>query len=289
MDVAIIGLGLIGSSLAYQLTKAGASVKGYARKQETIDKALELGLIEFGNTNLETIVADVDIVVLAVPIEIIPILIMEVDEYSKKDTVIIDVGSVKKYIMDEAEKMTLQNALFVGAHPMAGSEKVGIDNYIKDLYVEKPFIVTYPNEATKKKTTKVINDFVGLIKGKYIEMDEDTHDKMVSEISHIPYLLSSVLYNQVERGSSKQVASTGYQDMTRIAHSDPLWGTMVSFLNRDNICNGIDEMIAALNFVKKSISRGDVDVVFDYLNIDNKDNTKKNLVKKQINDYYGLK
>lgn len=288
MKTAIVGLGLIGSSLAYQLKEAGCSVIGYARKQETVDKALTLGIIDSGSTNLETVVAEVDIVVLAIPIEIIPIMIKEVDEYVSNGTVVVDVGSVKKYIMDQVSGMSLQNALFVGAHPMAGSEKVGIDNFVRDLYIDKPFIVTYPDESIKKKTQKLIKEFVKIIKSKYIEMDEDTHDKMVSDISHIPYILSSVLYNQVARGNSEKVASSGYRDMTRIAHSDPLWGTVVSFLNKDNICNGIDEMIAALNFVKKSISKGDIDTIFDYLNIDNKDNTKKNLVKKQINDYYGL-
>jgi len=275
--------------MAYQFKSVGSTVKGYARNRSTVEKALTFGIIDSGSTNLEEVVCNVDVVVLAVPIEIIPIMIKEVEEVLDSETIVMDVGSVKKYIMDEANKMSLKKALFVGAHPMAGSEKVGIDNFIKDLYVDKPFIVNYPNDNIKSKTEKKVKEFVRILRSNYIEMDEYTHDKMVAEISHIPYVLSSVLFNHVARGQARKVASTGYRDMTRIAHSDPLWGTVVSFFNRENICNGIDEIIAALNFIKKSLTIADIDSIFDFLNIDNVDNTKKNLVKKQIYDYYDLK
>ncbi len=289
MKVAVVGLGLIGSSLALALTQAQVVVKGYARRQETIDKARALHILQEGSTSLQQIVTDVDLVVIALPIEHIPSMVKQIDELLINETLVIDVASVKGYIMQAVSEYSLKKALFVGAHPMAGSEHVGIDYLVKDLFLDKPFIVTYPSDETKTKTQKQLQDFTQIIKAKYMELSAEKHDQMVAAVSHLPYMVAISLYNRylLDAQELATVASSGFRDTSRVAHSDPLWGLLVAATNKENIVKELTNTIKIMEDIKNKIEKADLLELVKIFNVDKVpiEDSKIDLVKKLINVY----
>ncbi|MDD5455504.1 MAG: prephenate dehydrogenase/arogenate dehydrogenase family protein [Candidatus Margulisbacteria bacterium] len=291
MKITVVGMGLIGSSLAWQLRNKGIYVKGYARKKETIAQAYKYKLIDEGSTDLKTAVKSVDLIIIALPIEIIPEYIQKIDTFLNKKTLVIDVASVKLFIVDQVKSMQLKKVMFVGAHPMAGSEKTGIANYVKNLFEDKAFIVTYINIKDKKLFEPVLRKLTGLLKARYMVLSAEEHDRTIATISHLPYVVACSLYNRyLQEEDLNRVASTGFRDTTRIAHSDPYWGLLVTLLNKDNLVNGIDEHITQLKKIKTNLKKINIEEIFDFLNIDGikGDRKKLQLVKKQITDYYKL-
>lgn len=272
LRVGVIGLGLMGGSLAWQLKTAGCFVKGYARNPETVRKALERGFISEGFVEIVSTVTHVDIVVVALPIEHIPEMIHQIDLVLTQPTIVVDVGSVKKYILDEVATLKPAKAIFVGGHPMAGSEKTGLDHAIQTLFCDRPFIVCYPDESLKGRAEQPLKQLIEALRAHYIEMTAEDHDERVAVISHLPYLVSVLVYRRYLEEADKLsgVASTGFRDVTRIAHSDPIWGITVAQLNSTNLVHEIDGLIRELTQVKQEINTHAVHSLLKRLNVDEK-------------------
>ena len=172
---------------------------------------------------------------------------------------------------------------------MAGSEKTGVDNFQKELFKNKPFIVCYPTIPVRVKATKIIMELVRVLEARYLELSAEEHDRQVAIISHLPYLMANLLFNLYFKEESilKQVASTGFMDTTRVAHSDPLWGTMVALMNKDALIPQIDAVILSLQSLKADILTLDPKALFDRFNVDhvNEEPTKIALIKKWAQDY----
>jgi len=256
VKVCIIGLGLIGASMAWQLKSKGHHVTGVARRQKTLDLAYEQNLIDAGYLEVCRSALQVDLVVVAVPLELIVSTIVHIDTFLSSQTLVIDVGSVKKHIIDDIKSKYLKKTLFVGGHPMAGSEKTGLENFQKDLFSGKPFILCYPSDEVRKQSTLLLQRFVADLDATVCELSAEDHDQRVAAISHLPYILANTLFNLYlkDEPSLKEVASTGFLDTTRVAHSDPLWGTMVALMNKDALIPQIDAVISSLQLLKSDIS-----------------------------------
>lgn len=289
MRVSVVGLGMIGSSMAWQLRQAEVTVSGYARRQDTIDKALDQGVIDEGSTDLATVVRGADIIVVALPIELIPRMVFQIDALLTRKTLVIDVGSVKTYIMSQIAARPLAHVDFVGGHPMAGSEKSGFEHYVQQLFVGKAFIFTYPNKHIQAIYEGVLKTLAHQLQARYLTMTALDHDRRVSAISHLPYLLSVALYNRYARQKDalSAVASTGFSGMTRIAHSDPLWGLTVAGFNAENVSKDLGEIIESLQKIKYAVDSRDVDFLLTCFNVDHEQMNpeKMNLVKNHICGY----
>ncbi len=289
MKVCIVGLGLIGASLAWQLKAKGHTVTGIARRQETLDLAISRKVIDKGYVEVCPSALQVDLVIVALPLELIVSTILQIEGCLSAPTIVIDVGSVKTQIMKDLETRNLNKTIFVGGHPMAGSEKTGIDNFQKELFKNKPFIVCYPSIPVRLKATKIIMELVRELEARYLELSAEEHDRQVAIISHLPYLMANILFNLYlkDEKTLKQVASTGFMDTTRVAHSDPLWGAMVVLMNKQSLIPQIDAVISSLQSLKADILTIDPKALFKRFNVDhvNEDPAKIELIKKWIQEY----
>ncbi|MBI4335693.1 MAG: prephenate dehydrogenase/arogenate dehydrogenase family protein [Candidatus Omnitrophica bacterium] len=220
--VTIIGVGLIGGSigLAIKKRRLAKEVVGVFRRSSTLGKALRRGAVDRGVMSIKDGVEGADLIILATPVSLIPAVAREVIIYAKKGALITDVGSTKKWIVKEIEAMT--SALFVGSHPMAGSERAGVESARADLLKGSPCIITR-TAATDRAALAKITDFWRMLGAKVAVMSPGAHDRSVSFISHLPHIVAFGLAGSVPMGELKYAAE-GFKDTTRVAMSEPeLW------------------------------------------------------------------
>lgn len=259
---AIIGLGLIGSSLAAALRKyeVTENIIGITRS-ETYKKALKDGLVDEGYPidKIKIGVKKADLVVLAVPIRKICALIPELLPVLSKESVLSDVGSTKHVAIEVAKTFERKNRYFIGGHPMAGSEKSGYKNKNHDLFKGRPYAIV-PAENTPEEIINKFNSFVTKIGAKPLLMDSITHDRIVAGVSHLPQLLATALINVVGNENENdnryfKMSGPALLEMTRIAESDfSMWEDILVSNNR-NISTIIQSFIEELKNMQKSLAK----------------------------------
>lgn len=237
--VTIIGLGLIGGSLALAIKekKLAKEIVGVSRRKSTIDKAIRSKIVDFATLDLKDGVRDSDFVIITTPVFKIADIAKRIAPFLKKDAVITDAGSTKKYIVSSIEKTGLKNIYFIGSHPVAGSEKSGIMTADKDLFKGAYCILTETKNANPKILNKV-KKFWERLGMKTKVMSPEVHDKLLSKISHLPHAVSVSLVNCVGRKGIK-LAAGGFRDTTRIASGEPELWRDIFFTNRDNLIKDI--------------------------------------------------
>lgn len=224
--ITIIGVGLIGGSigLAVKKKRLAKEVIGVFRRRSTAERALRHNAVDKTAMTVRDGVKDADLIILATPVSSIPALCREAIKYAKKGAVITDVGSTKKWLVDRVEKMARKNkaVLFVGSHPMAGSEHTGVEFAKPGLLKDSPCIVTKTSGTNKNALTAVVN-FWKALGAKVSVMTPENHDRSISQVSHLPHLVAFGLAGAV---SAKDLvyAAEGFKDTTRVASSDAtLW------------------------------------------------------------------
>lgn len=247
--VAIIGVGLIGGSLglAIRKRKLARSVIGVGRRRSAIREAIRCGAINEGTEDLRSAVADADLVIIATPVCSIPKIVKSISGYLKEGAILTDVGSTKAQIVNEIEREIGDGISFVGSHPLAGSEKRGVDFADKNLFSGST-VIMIKTKRTKSLSLNVLTKFwrsVGVARIAIKSPEE--HDRIVAEISHLPHLIATALINSVSAESFGYAAS-GFKDTTRIAAGDPeIW--------RDICVTNRRQILAALNRFERSLSR----------------------------------
>lgn len=251
--VAIIGVGLIGGSIGLAIKKKhlAKEVIGVFRRQSTLKRALKHNAIDRGTMSIKDGAENADLIILATPVLDIPGLARDVISLAKKGAIITDVGSTKKWIIDEIEGTTTyrtmrrpyRNISFVGSHPMAGSEHAGVEFARSDLLKGSPCIVTKTAKTDKAALKKVIS-FWKALGAKVKVMTPSDHDMSVSLISHLPHIVAFSLAGAVPV-EELAYAAEGFKDTTRVASSDPRLWTDIFFSNSQEIVN------AAAMFEKK--------------------------------------
>ena len=224
--ITIIGVGLIGGSVALAAKKKGVAgeIVGVFRHRSTLKKALKYKAVDRGTLDVRAGVKDADLIVLAAPVQQIPKLAREVTRYAKPGAIITDVGSTKVWIVKVIEDMVMSrpSVYFVGAHPMAGSEQQGVEHARHDLLEGAPCIVTKTGRTNARALKSVIL-FWKSLGSKIKVMRPLEHDRAVSLISHLPHIVAFSLAGSVPEGMLK-FAAEGFRDTTRVASSDPrLW------------------------------------------------------------------
>ncbi|MCM8781697.1 MAG: prephenate dehydrogenase/arogenate dehydrogenase family protein [Candidatus Omnitrophica bacterium] len=257
--VAIIGVGLIGGSIALAIKKRhlAKEVVGIFRRVSTLKRALRYKAIDRGTLSIKDGVKDADLIILATPVSSIPKVARDVAKYTKKGAVITDVGSTKKWIVERIEKSlkASQSAWFVGSHPMAGSEHAGVEFARYDLLTGSPCIVTKTTKTGKRALDKVVGFWKGL-DAKVKIMDPATHDRSISLISHLPHLVAFALAGIIP-AKELSYAAEGFKDTTRVASSDPKLWADIFISNKKEVLRAVHLFEKYLKNITAALSKGD--------------------------------
>ncbi|MBI2485898.1 MAG: prephenate dehydrogenase [Deltaproteobacteria bacterium] len=261
--ITIIGLGLMGGSLACALKKSGrvGEVFGVDLDEKALDYAVREGIIDNGSKEIEEGVNHSEVVVIATYVGIIPQVAMSVASIASKGTIITDVGSVKGKIVKEIEDRLPSHLHFIGGHPIAGTERSGV--WASDLRLFKgtrciltPTLKTQPEALSKVKS---LWESVG---ARIFSMDAETHDRVFSFVSHLPHVVAYALVNSVasqrERDNMLDFAGGGLRDYTRIGASSPDMWSDIFLMNRENVLGSIREFKKALEKIEELIAKEDL-------------------------------
>lgn len=254
--VSIVGVGLLGGSVGMSLRQAGVHVVGYCRREATCDKAVDAGAIDEGFTDISKACEGSDVVVIASPVDRIPALAAEADRSLGDEALITDVGSTKARIIDEIKSLSPSAAeKLVAAHPIAGSEKTGVQHATADLLGGKLVILT-PTQNTRPELVERAESFWRQTGSQTISMTPQEHDERLAAVSHVPHLVSSLLASLLDEESVPLVGS-GWKDMTRVAAGDPgMWAAICAH-NRDAILSQIDQFAGALDSLRQKLASDD--------------------------------
>lgn len=252
--IAILGLGLMGGSMALALKGAGyrGKIVGFDLCQETIKKGLGIGAIDMGASSPEEAVQEADLVIMAVPIGSYQELFQRISPYLDKSTVVTDLGSVKGHVVRLAEVYLPKEIQFIGGHPMAGSEKGGLMAATGTLFENAYYFLT----PTPNTTSQVMEQIKGLIQGigAYpIPVDPLEHDKIAASISHIPHLTAVLLVYLLQTDSHLAYlpfVGGGFRDTTRIASGNPEMWKDIFFYNKEEMIQGIEKLESSLERFK---------------------------------------
>ncbi len=255
MKIAIIGLGLIGGSIGMALKKADNNLEiiGIDVEDKIIEKAISLKSVDWGTCSLEEGVKDADIVIIAVSLSQTGSLAKTIIPFLKKGAIITDTGSTKHQIAKEIHHsiQAKEDIFYVGGHPMAGSEKSGIE--AADPYLFENAVYVLLKNFSQPKTREIIINIIEKTGAKILLMSSEEHDMMVATVSHLPHFLAGALVNtagEIEKQHSNvfKIAAGGFRDMTRIADSQPdLW--------KDIFLSNRDSLLKVLEYYQKEISK----------------------------------
>lgn len=230
IKVTIFGVGLIGGSLALCFKgKPDIQVAGHSNNLKSIENMLRRNVVDIATSSMREAAADADFIFLCVPVSQLEAYLTELAQLPlKPGCIITDVGSTKASISECAAKLELTDVHFIGGHPMAGSERSGVDAAMIDLF-ENAFYVLTPGEGTPQSAIDRLTELLVSTKAQIVQVDAKQHDDIVGAISHLPHIIAVALVNQIcsyneQNPLYKNLAAGGFRDLTRIASSDPkIW------------------------------------------------------------------
>lgn len=251
--VAIIGVGLIGGSigLAIKKKRLADEVLGVSRHKNTLSLARRRRAIDRGAQHL-AIIKDADLVILATPVNTIISLAEAISGVIKADCIVCDVGSTKRKIVSRLSKIFPN---YVGSHPLAGSEKRGVMNAQSDIFKNSLCVLT-PTKNTSPKALRKIEKLWVKLGAKVVFLTADTHDRILSFVSHLPHVAAFSLIDMIPR-KYLRLGSTGLKDTTRIAVSDSQLWADIFLSNQKNIVKAIELFQENLSRIKSAIQRKD--------------------------------
>lgn len=263
--IAVIGLGLIGGSLALELKKTSwATIYGIDKNPEHLQKALDLGII-YKKSNID-IVKDMDVVIIAVPVNIAPKIAIQVLDRINENTLVFDVGSTKAGICG-AIKNHPKRKNFVALHPIAGTEFSGPQAAIYDLFTDKVNIICEQHLSGKDMVDRASKLFESLkMRNVYMESAKK-HDKHIAYVSHLSHISSfmlgkTVLEIEKDEKSIFNMAGSGFASTVRLAKSNPETWTPIFLQNKESILKSLNEYIKNLNEFKQIIENESVEDVY---------------------------
>lgn len=257
--ITIIGLGLMGGSLAWALKKSRrvGEVFGVDLDEKTLDYALREGIIDDGSKEIEKGVSQSDLIVIATYVGIIPKVAKSIISLVSKGTIITDVGSVKGKIVNEIEELLPSHLYFVGGHPIAGTERSGVWASDLRLFNGKRCILT-PTLKTHPEALAKVKSLWESVGARVFTMDAETHDRVFSFVSHLPHLVAYALVNSVASqrvlNNMLDFAGGGLRDYTRIGASSPEMWSDIFLMNRDNVLESIREFKKSLERIEELVA-----------------------------------
>jgi len=261
--LAIIGVGLIGGSLARALRKAGQCnhVSGYGRDPTNLQTAVRLGVIDDYSDNLADVIVDADVIVLATPLLTMEPLLQSIATLAKSGSIITDVGSAKGSVVRIAKAVLgdkLQN--FIPGHPIAGTEKSGVEASFAELFDNHMVILT-PLEQNNATAIDLVTRMWEICGARVVSLPVDQHDQILGATSHLPHVLAYALIDclasMTEHDEIFRFSAGGFRDFTRIASSSPEMWADICIANRDNLITVIEQFKIHLDEIAGQINSQD--------------------------------
>ena len=269
--VALIGLGLIASSMCHAMRRAGLAgeIVGYARSAETRDTAREIGLCDQIYDTAAEAVKDADLVVLCVPVGAMESVAQEIGPFLKQGATVSDVGSVKRTVIEAVGPHIPEGVNFVPAHPLAGTEHSGPRSGFAELF-DNRFCIIVPVEGTDRAAVDRLIDLWRGMGALIDEMDAEHHDLVLAVTSHTPHLIAYTMVgvaDDLRRVTDSEVikySAAGFRDFTRIAASDPVMWRDVFLNNKEATLEILGRFTEELFALQRAIRQGDGDHLHDY-------------------------
>jgi len=252
--VTIIGIGLLGGSIGMAIKKQrlAREVVGVSRRQTTLNYALRNKILDKATSDITKSLENADLVILATPVKTIVTLLANIGKHLKRGCIVMDVGSTKSTIVEIAHKHLPAHVSFVGAHPLAGSEKKGVEFSSAQLF-DGSFCVLTSTPKTNKQAQEKVTSLWTKIGSKVKVVSPDEHDKILAYTSHVPHLLAYSMIDAIP-SSYLEYGSTGLKDTTRIASSNPQLWSDISMENSKNVLNALDEVVKILAGYRQAIA-----------------------------------
>ena len=241
-NLLVVGMGLMGGSILKAAWEAGVAKRrlGLDRDPQTVKKALAMGIIHQGGYMPQSLPPGRTLVILATHLDAFREKMEELLPYLNPETVVTDVGSVKAPVVKDLTPLLATNGIpFVGSHPIAGTEKSGVENSIKDLFIGTRVIIT-PTSKTPPEPINLVKNFWQALGARVEEMEPQRHDVVFAAVSHLPHAVTYALVKTMgdserELGDLLRFSGGGFKDFTRIAASNPHMWREIFRLNKDHV------------------------------------------------------
>ncbi len=268
--IAIVGVGFMGGSFSLAVrSRFGSTTFGIDINPEAIKKGKELGVIEDGATHIASLRDfEPEVVVLAVPVGAFGQIARELKKVFDGRALITDLGSVKGRLVHMMEEYF--GELFVGGHPIAGTEKSGVEYSNPELFKNKRVVLT-PTQRTDRTALQKIKLMWERVDAFVEFMDPYVHDVVFGAVSHLPHAVAFALMDAMEKLSQKTnidlflYPGGGFRDFTRIAASDPVMWRDIFLENRENLLQAIDQFVESLQNLKGLVEEGRAQELVEYL------------------------
>lgn len=270
-QVAIIGTGMMGTSLGLALKKAGLCNKiiGIDRNFDNLKIAKNLSAIDSYTDCLKDGIADAVLIIFAIPILSIFEVAKRIVYAVRKDAIITDIGSTKSELVYKMTELFHGHSNYIGSHPITGTEKSGAINAVTDLYNGKKCIIT-PLDKTEQFVIDAIKKFWESIGSDIVIMNPYEHDRIMAIVSHLPHLIAysligSIIEKQKAGDTLLKYAGGGLKDFTRIASSDPVMWRDIFLSNSNKILEAIDQFTKTMERLKHLIKERDGKGIYSFL------------------------
>lgn len=263
-----IGLGLIGGSIARGIKRSmpGATIMAYMRTRSKLEQAKKDGIVDIILDGVNESLRLCDIIFLCTPVEYNAQYLTSIRPHMKEGAILTDVGSTKTNIHKVVTELGMED-IFIGTHPMAGSEKTGYEHSTDHLLENAYYIITPTDRTTPANVDRIvaIAELIGSIP---IVLNYHEHDRIVAAISHLPHIIASSLVNLVQKSDNesllmKRLAAGGFKDITRIASSSPIMWEQICMTNRDNLSEMLQSYITDLQEILNVLDAGDSKGIYD--------------------------
>jgi prephenate dehydrogenase len=260
IQITIVGLGLMGGSLAGALRGTWRRVVGVARREETIEAALERDLIDRGTADLAHGVREADVVVLATPVRVILQQIGEIGQLLPRGCLLMDLGSTKAEIVEEMARLP-EGIQPLGGHPMCGKDVSGIEAADPAIYRGATFILT-PLPRTADEALALGQELVRSVGSEPLVLSAERQDFLAGTVSHLPYLMACSLVATADATTSAdpaawKIVAGGYRDTTRVAGSDVTMMLDILLTNREKVLQAADVFQDQMRRLSHLVARGD--------------------------------
>ena len=271
--ISIIGVGLLGGSLGLAARKhrLAGEIAGYVRREASLADCERAGAVDFATVDLLAAVSQADLVVLCTPLAQMPALAGQFLPALKREAIVTDVGSVKADVVRKLESIVKKaGAHFVGSHPMAGGEKMGVLASRSDLY-ENALCVITPTKKSNPLAVRKLTKFWRSLGARTLSLDAAQHDLLVSRTSHLPHVAAAALASLVlaprQPQFQSELCAAGFRDTTRIASGSPEMWRDISLANRKNIVRSLDDFMVELKKIQGALLQSDSAGIERFFNV----------------------
>ena len=269
--IAIIGLGLIGSSIAHAARRGGLAkeISGHDASPDVLDRAGKIGFCDTLHADIGDAVEDAQLVILCAPVGAYRSIAEQIMQQLAKGTILSDVGSVKGAVIRDVGPFVPQDVHFIPAHPIAGTEFSGPEAGFASLFDGRWAILT-PVPGTDKEPVERLKAFWQGLGSQVDVMDSTHHDLVLAITSHLPHLIAYNIVGtahdleKVTEGEVIKYSASGFRDFTRIAASDPTMWRDIFLNNRDAVLEVLGRFNEDLAVLQRAVRNGDGDMLFDF-------------------------